>query len=84
MLINPVTVLCAMFLTNPFHEPSRLVGDVRELGRRQVRVFEINIAHITGTGLRQGRVFATRNMFGLRSLVKRFREFGCAAMTSLF
>ena len=34
----------------------------------------------------QGRVFATvaRNMFGLRSLVKRFREFGCAAMTSLF
>ena len=30
-------------------------------------------------------VFATvtRNTFGLRSLVKRFHEFGCAAMTSL-
>ena len=36
--------------------------------------------------INQGRVFVTitRNMFGLRSLVKRFREFGWAAMRSLF
>ena len=44
--------------------------------------FILELRHI----YKQGRVFATvtRNMFGLRSLVNRFREFGCAAMTSLF
>ena len=43
--------------------------------------------HLTYVSLSTpGRVFATvtRNMFGFRSLVKRFREFGRAAMTSLF